>query len=326
MRIAVVGGGISSEHEVSLETAANVRQAVIALGWDPVSFTIDEHGCWLDDSDAPLGYSPARSLEVAIGRIRSCDVLFPALHGVGGEDGTIAALGQLCSLPTVGSPLAACAFAMDKAVTKLMAASVGVLTAPGWVVRSAEELPAPLPFPLVVKPVVGGSSHGLAYVKNTRELAAAVKAAQAFGELVLVEQYVAGREIDIAVFRNANGETIVSPPLEIERSEVFRTVDKYDGSAQFRVPAPLTEDQLSELASVARLVFATLGCDSLARCDFFLTQNGPGRWLLNEVNTTPGMTVESQVPRMFAAAGVSYVELIKALVQAALAASARENL
>lgn len=308
-RVAVVGGGANVEHDVSLASAAAAASA-LAPTHDVVRLTIGRDGRWsVDDVDLPV--------DEAVAVIAACDVLLPAVHGPHGEDGTLAALADVIGVACVGSGVGAGAIAMDKAVTKLVAAAAGVAVAAGRVVRGTGPALDGVPLPAVVKPVASGSSHGVRCVRTRDELTDAVEAALAIDRSALVEEVVVGREVDVAVLRRADGTTVTSPPLEIlHAGAVFDTTTKYDGSARFVVPAALADDEARALADAALAVTDALGCDGVARVDFFLTADGP---VLNEVNTMPGMTAHSQVPRMFAAAGLPYAELLADLVAGALA-------
>jgi D-alanine-D-alanine ligase len=165
---------------------------------------------------------------------------------------------------------------------------------------------------VVVKPVAAGSSLGVSLVRRGEDLAPALTAAFALDSGVLVEDVVVGREIDIAVLSRADGSRLVSPALEIVVDGVFDYEEKYGGHASVVVPAPLDETERKELEDAAVAVYDALGCGGVARVDFFVTDDGP---VLNEVNTMPGFTAESQVPKMFAAAGVAYPELLDLLVR-----------
>lgn len=303
-RVAVVGGGANVEHDVSLASAAAVR-AALASAHDVVELTVGRDGSWSSSGEA---LTFARAVEL----VATCDVLVPAVHGPHGEDGTLAALADLAGVACVGSGVRAGAVGMDKWVTKLVASAVGVAVADGRLVRSAAEACTDPRLPAVVKPVSSGSSHGVRRVDTVDELRAAVAAALELDDRVLVEEVVVGHEIDVAVLRRADGTTVVSPPLEIGHAgAVFDTSTKYDGSARFTVPAALEPADADALAAAALTVVDALGCDGVARVDFFLTDRGP---VLNEVNTMPGMTAHSQVPVMFAAAGLAYPELVAELV------------
>lgn len=307
--MAVVGGGANSEHEVSLASAAAVRDGLPAAAYDVVALTIERGGGWRDGDGRPLGAAGAVAL------ISTCDVVFPAIHGVGGEDGTIAALCALAEVPCVGSPAAAGATAMDKQLTKLVAASVGIRVAEGRVLTPADADDLGWAGPVVVKPLTAGSSQGVALVDRPEDLEQALKEAFLHDDRVLVEEVVVGREIDVAVLGCADGARVVPPPLEIVGPGIFDYATKYGGGADLRVPAEVTEAERDVLTDTAVRMYDALGCRGLARIDFFLTDDGP---VLLEVNTMPGLTEHSQAPRMFAAAGIPYAVLLDRMVREAL--------
>lgn len=309
-RVAVIGGGANCEHAVSLASAAAVAAALDPATYDVVRLTIDPHGTWLDAGGRPIGLSGAVCV------LRGCDVLVPVVHGPRGEDGTLAALGDLAGLRYVGSGVRAGALAMDKWTTKLVANAVGVATAPGVLLTRATADRYAWTHPVVVKPVAAGSSHGVALVADPADLAAAIAAALALDDRVLVEDVVIGREIDLAVLGRPDGSRLVAPTLEIVVDGLFDHDDKYGGGADFRIPALLDGTEQKALEDAAIAVYGALGCAGVARVDFFLTADGP---VLNEVNTMPGFTEQSQVPKMFAAAGISYPALLHLLVQDVLA-------
>jgi D-alanine-D-alanine ligase len=322
VRVAVIGGGTSCEHDVSTASAASVAaglRAVVGPGgpsYDVVGLHIGRDGRWQDDTGSALGGTPAAGLAAAVSRLAGCDVAFPAVHGPVGEDGTLAALLDLARLPYVGSGVRGGALGMDKWVTKLVAEALGVATAPGHVL-TGRRVRLPFAGPVVVKPVSAGSSHGVSLVDEVGALLPAVTAALALDDRVLVEQLVVGREVDVAVLRRPDGALLVGPPLEVvvDGGGIFDTARKYDGSADFRLPAEITDVERKELEEAAVALFGALGCDGVARFDFFLTDAGP---VLNEVNTMPGLTAASQVPLMFAAVGLTYAALLDELVRGAL--------
>ncbi|WP_372728712.1 D-alanine--D-alanine ligase [Nocardioides sp.] len=312
-RVAVIGGGQNCEHDVSLASAASVAAALDPASYDVVRLGIDRDGTWRDRCGRPVGLTGALHV------LRSCDVVMPIVHGPRGEDGTLAALCELAGLPYVGSGVGAGALAMDKWATKLVAEAVGVATAPGRLVTRAGRDAVLWTGPVVVKPVRAGSSHGVSLVRRPGELAPALEAAFTLDDRVLVEELVVGREIDLAVLTRPDGSRLVGPALEIVVDGVFDLDTKYDGSADFRLPAELDDVARKELEDAALAVYDALGCAGVARVDFFWTADGA---VLNEVNTMPGMTEQSQVPRMFAAAGVPYPALLGLLVEGALTAGA----
>jgi D-alanine-D-alanine ligase len=307
-RVAVVGGGANSEHDVSLASAAAVCAALPA-SYDVVPVTITRSGGWCDPDGRPLG------IDGAVDLLASCDVVFPALHGRGGEDGTLAALCTLAGLPYVGSPPATGATAMDKHLTKLVAASAGIAVAPSALLTTATIAHHRWTGPCVVKPVAAGSSQGVTLVRHPDDLGTALKEALAHDDRVLVEDVVRGREVDVAVLGTADGDRMVAPPLEIVGDGIFDYDTKYGGGADLRVPADVTGHERGLLADAAVRMYDALGCRGLARIDFFLTPAGP---VLLEVNTMPGLTEHSQAPRMFAAAGMPYPELLDRMVTDAL--------
>lgn len=312
-RVAIIGGGKNDEHDISLASAAAVTRAVRELRLDAVPLTIDRSGAWLDENGRAL--SASRAVEI----LTSCDLAFPTLHGVHGEDGTIAGFLDLIGVPHAGSPVTAGAWGMDKAVTKLIADSLGIRTARGLSLGAGDALPlslSELTAPFVVKPATGGSSNGVSVAHDVSEVATAVATARACGETVIIEEYVRGREVDIAVFRDRSGTLKLGATLEIgvTAGGVFDRAEKYDGGASFTVPAPLSPGEETTLRRAATLLYESLGCRGVARFDFFVT---PAAVILNEVNTAPGMTEQSQVPRMYAAQGLDYPALIAELLAAA---------
>ena len=309
-RVAVIGGGQSCEHEVSLASAAAVAGALASVGYDVVPLTIDPRGDWRDN-DRTVGLTGA--VEV----LRSCAVAIPVLHGPHGEDGTAAALLDLAGVPYVGSGVGAGALAMDKWATKLVANGLGLAVADGVLLTKVTAASYQFTHPVVVKPVAAGSSHGVSLVTSAEELDGALSAALALDHRVLVEDVVAGREVDLAVLGRPDGSRVVAPALEVVVDGIFGHGEKYDGSAEFRVPAALSDAEARQLEGAAVAMYDALGCAGVARVDFFVTDRGP---VLNEVNTMPGFTEQSQVPKMFAAAGTSYAELLDLLVRDALAA------
>ncbi len=307
-RVAVIGGGENCEHEVSLASAASVAAALDPTAYDVVPLTIGRDGTWRDRGQRPIGLSGAAQV------LRGCDVVFPVVHGPRGEDGALAALCELAGLPYVGSGIRPGALAMDKWVTKLVAGALGIATAPGQLVTAATAAHLRWTHPVVVKPVAAGSSQGVGLAATAEDLRPALDAALALDDRVLVEDVVAGREIDVAVLRCADGTLVAAPALEIVGDGIFDYDAKYGGQADLRVPAELDDVAAKSLEDAALAAYQALGCAGVARVDFFLTADGP---VLNEVNTMPGLTEHSQVPRMFAAAGMTYPALLDELVRGA---------
>ncbi|WP_152365499.1 D-alanine--D-alanine ligase family protein [Microlunatus speluncae] len=308
-RIAVIGGGQNCEHEVSLASAAAVADALTEAGYAVLRLSIDRRGGWRVEPGGAI------DLADAVRVLRRCEVAVPVVHGPHGEDGTLAALCELAGVRYVGSGVRAGALAMDKWATKLVAAELGIGTAPGVLLGPATAPAYRWIGPVVVKPVAAGSSRGVTLVTEPERLEPALAAAFALDDRVLVEDVIIGREIDLAVLGRPDGSRDVAPSLEIVADGLFDYATKYGGRADFRIPAGLSEAERKSLAEAAVAMFDGLGCAGVARIDFFLTEDGP---VLNEVNTMPGFTAESQVPKMFAAAGLSYPQLLSRLVEDAL--------
>ena len=310
-RVAVIGGGQSSEHDVSLASAASIAGALDPAAYDVVALTIERDGWWCRDGQR-------MTLPSAVAILRTCAAAVPALHGPHGEDGTLAALCDLAGVAYVGSGVGAGALAMDKWATKLVASGIGIGVAPGVLLSRVTAASYGFTHPVVVKPVAAGSSHGVSLVREAGDLELALKEAFDLDDRVLVEDLVEGREIDVAVLGRLDGSRLVAPALEIVVDGIFDYDTKYGGDADFRIPAALSDDERESLEVAAVAMYDALGCGGVARVDFFVTDAGP---VLNEVNTMPGFTEQSQVPKMFAAAGTTYAELLDLLVRDALAAA-----
>lgn len=308
MRVMVVGGGVSNEHEVSLASAAAVADA-LAGRHEVVRATIARDGSWTVDGGA-LAH-PA-----LVAALAEVDVVLPALHGVGGEDGTLQGFLTTLGVPFVGCGVEASAVCMRKDVTKAVLAAHGIATVEGRVVATEAEAAAAiaaLGAPVVVKPLADGSSVGLLVARTAMEVAAACAE-----QPMLVERYAGGMEVDVAVVE-LDGVARVGSPLEIVREPggVFDAAAKYGGEPPFVVPARLSAEIRARLEAESLRVFAALDCRGLARVDWFVDGD---RLVCNEVNTMPGMTRLSQVPRMLADAGVPFEDLVDGLVRGAVGA------
>ena len=275
----------------------------------------------------------------AIGRLTEVDVVFPVLHGAYGEDGTIQGLLEMSGLPYVGSGVFSSAASMDKEFTKKLLAAAGIAQGDHVVLRDAAGAICPDPdqldeaarerlgLPVFVKPSRAGSSIGITRVTDWAQFPEAVAAAAVHDRKVVVEAAVPGREIEIGVLaRPGGGLPEASLPAEIRLrpgTEWYDFDAKYlDDAVDFDVPAQLSAEQTAAVQEIARHAFLALDCAGLARVDFFLStdpETGADRWVVNEVNTMPGFTPISMYPRMWAASGVSYPELVDRLVATALA-------
>lgn len=311
VRVAVIGGGQNGEHDVSLASARAITLALSSSAtYVPVCLTITRDGTWVDERGCEL------SLGAVADALASCDVAFPAVHGARGEDGALATLCEWIGVPYVGSSPRAGAVGMDKWLTKLVANAVGVATAPASLVTRSSRTVLAWDGPVVVKPVSAGSSIGVSLVEEPSALASAIDLALEFDDRALVEKRIIGREVDVAVVEDRHGGRYVSPCLEITTQEgIFDNRSKYDGSARFVVPAPLGPGVRERIEQAAVTVFDALGCAGVARVDFFVTASDV---ILNEVNTMPGMTPASQLPRMLAAGGLDYFQVVDMMIRAAV--------
>ena len=339
VRVAIICGGKSSEHEISCISANGILDAIDRSKFEPVLIGITKSGKWLllpDDTtfitlNGALPTVPESGIEVSItsqglfsgGKNLAIDVAFPILHGTYGEDGTIQGLFEMIGLRYVGSGVLASAVSMDKSYAKPIFAAAGLKVAPGTVVTSTNfELPSNLNYPLFVKPARSGSSRGTTKVKQSSDLKAAVEAALAFDSKVIIEQAVDGKEIECAVLQS-EGKIIVSPVGEIVISSKYEFYDfqaKYlDDSMQLVFP-DLPAGVEERIQSAALTAFNAAGCEGLARVDFFYSTSGDV--VINEINTMPGFTPLSVYPKLIEKSGINYQGLITTLIQTAQTRSA----
>ena len=339
VRVAIICGGKSSEHQISCISANGILDAIDRSKFEPVLIGITKSGKWLllpDDTtfitlNGALPTVPESGIEVSItsqglfsgGKNLAIDVAFPILHGTYGEDGTIQGLFEMIGIRYVGSGVLASAVSMDKSYAKPIFAAAGLKVAPGTVVTSTNfELPSNLNYPLFVKPARSGSSRGTTKVKQSSDLKAAVEAALAFDSKVIIEQAVDGKEIECAVLQS-QGKTIVSPVGEIVISSKYEFYDfqaKYlDDSMQLIFP-DLPAGVEEKIQSAALTAFNAAGCEGLARVDFFYSTSGDV--LINEINTMPGFTPLSVYPKLIEKSGIDYQGLITTLIQTAQSRSA----
>ena len=339
VRVAIICGGKSSEHEISCISANGVLNAIDRSTFEPVLIGITKSGKWLllpeDTSfiiqNGALPTVPESGLEVSItsqglfsgGKNLAIDIAFPILHGPYGEDGTIQGLFEMIGLRYVGSGVLASAVSMDKSYAKPIFAAAGLKVALGTVVTSTSfDLPSNLKYPLFVKPARSGSSRGTTKVKQVSELKAAVESALAFDTKVIIEQAVAGKEIECAVLQS-EGETIVSPVGQIVVSSKYEFYDfqaKYlDDSMQLVFPE-LPAGVEDKIQAAALIAFNAAGCEGLARVDFFYSDSG--EVVINEINTMPGFTPLSVYPKLIEKSGINYQQLITKLIKSAQTRSA----
>ena len=350
LRIMLLFGGQSGEHDVSRVSAVAVARALDPVRYDVVPVAITREGRWLladrarvaletgqfpaafevdgppvrlAEKRAGLGSSVVR-LESQGGLLGAVDVAFPLLHGPYGEDGTVQGLLELAGLPYVGSGVVGSAVGMDKVMMKRAFTACGLATPRSVALREdgvtkteLDRCEDTLGYPCFVKPANLGSSIGVSKAADRPALEEAVEVALRFDEWILVEEGITGREIEVAVLGDRPPEA--SLPGEIVPGADFYTYeDKYlDDSAELRAPADLAAEGTAEIRRLAVAAFEACRCEAMARVDFFLEDPGRG-FLVNEVNTIPGFTPISMYPRLWEVTGVPYPELLDRLVALAL--------
>ncbi|MDQ7794078.1 MAG: D-alanine--D-alanine ligase family protein [bacterium] len=346
LRVGVIFGGRSGEHEVSLISARSILRALDPSRFEAVPIAITREGRWLLAGDAlkalEAGSTDLRGQPVALlgdpacqglvplegrGIAQQLDVVFPVLHGPHGEDGTIQGLLELANLPYVGAGVLGSALGMDKAVQKALLDHRGIPVADYIVVRDSVWRSAPDPlldavaarmgYPCFVKPANLGSSIGITKVKAPEALPAAIELAFRYDRKALVEEAVAGREIEVSVLGNEEPEASVCGEILPSR-EFYDYQAKYvDNSSRLIIPADLPPEVSQEVRRLAVASFLALEASGMARVDF-LVALGPRRIIVNELNTIPGFTPISMYPKLWEASGVAYPELITRLIELAL--------
>ncbi|WP_327401094.1 D-alanine--(R)-lactate ligase [Streptomyces sp. NBC_01288] len=341
-KIAVLFGGCSEEHPVSVKSAQEIARNLDTEKYEPFYVGITKSGAWkLCDGPGEdwengrcrtAALSPDRSVRGLLvleqGRYETIglDVVLPVLHGTLGEDGAIQGLLELSGIPYVGCDVPSSALCMDKSLAYVVAGSAGTATPNFWTVTGEEDDidPDRLTYPVFVKPARSGSSFGVGKVSRKEELPGAVDTARQYDTKVLIEEAVIGSEIGCAVLGNEL-DLVVGELDHIALSHGFFRIHQEDkpetGSenATAVVPADIPAESRTRVQETAKAVYRALGCRGLARVDMFLTEDG--EVVLNEVNTLPGMTSYSRYPRMMEAAGIPLAEVIDRLVSSALAAA-----
>lgn len=348
LSLAVIFGGVSSEHEVSrmsvtsiLENLSNERYEVHMVGitkegrWLLYTGPVEDilSGAWEQGPVTPAFLSPDPSVHglVALrdGKAETIhvDVIFPALHGKNGEDGTIQGLFQLSGIPYVGCDTESSAICMDKAVTHSLLSSADIEQAHYlWFYADRfdaapdtikNKIQARLDFPVFVKPASAGSSVGVSKVERFEDLDQAIRKAAREDKKVVVEEGITGQEVEVAVLGNRDCDA--SLVGEIGASAQFYDYDdKYiNGTSQLYIPARIPQEVSEKIRQTAVRAYRLLGCSGLARVDFFVTA-GDNRVILNEINTLPGFTSISMYPKLWMAMGLSYGELLDKLIELAL--------
>jgi D-alanine-D-alanine ligase len=333
LRVAVLFGGRSGEHEVSIRSAASVIGALDRSRYTVIPAAIDKRGLWLSPADS-AALLPAESrkdlstgqelrIDPQPGRSVGADVVFTVLHGTFGEDGTVQGLLELADIAYVGSGVLGSSCGMDKDVMKRLFRESG-LPAVDHIALLRHEIDLhwrePVErfgYPLFVKPANLGSSVGISKANNEAELREALRQAAQYDRKLVVEPGIDGREIEVAVLGNDQPEASIAGEI-IPTSGFYSYDSKYlDDSAKLEIPAQLAPAQLAEVQQIAVKAFQAVNCRGLARVDFFLERQ-TGRFLLNEVNTMPGFTSISMYPKMWEASGIPYTRLVDRLIELAL--------
>ncbi len=352
-RIAIVFGGRSTEHAVSAVSAGSILAALDSDEYDVVPVGITREGRWVLTNGDPqsLAIQGRQMPEITAGSgdtvvlpgdptsgglvvldpadgaraLGDVDVVFPALHGTYGEDGTIQGLLEMAGVPYVGSNVFASAAAMDKEFTKKLAAAEGIPVGPYTVLRAGANLSADekerLGLPLFVKPARAGSSYGITKVKAWDDLEDAIGVARAIDPKVLVEAAIIGREIECGVLESEAGgapeASLLAEVRVVKDHEFYDFEAKYlDDSCEYDIPANLPDRVTKRVQEYACRTFSALDCAGLARVDFFITPELDV--YLNEINTMPGFTSTSMFPRMWSATGLEYPKLVSRLIRTAL--------
>jgi D-alanine-D-alanine ligase len=310
LRVAVIYGGRSGEHEVSVRSARAILDRMDPEKYEKIEYFIDKEGKWLPK---PILPDPSAHPEI--------DVVFPVLHGTFGEDGTVQGLLELAGLPYVGAGVLGSSVSMDKELMKRVCAERMLPVVDYVTVRRGQADPAAickrLGLPVFVKPANLGSSVGISKAHSPEELEQALALAAEYDRKVIVERAILGRELECAVLGNDQPEA--SLPCEIFPSREFYDYDdKYLlDQAQTQVPADLTPAKTDELRRLAVQCFQAVECEGMARVDFFL-EAGTDRLYINEINTIPGFTSISMYPKMWEQSGVGFSALIDRLIDLAL--------
>jgi D-alanine-D-alanine ligase len=325
LRVAVLAGGRSSEHEISLASARSVLESLDPDRYDVVTVAIGRDGRWeLGSGDGSVAETlpvPAANAPATLGAV---DVVLPILHGPFGEDGTVQGLLELAGVAYVGAGVAASALCMDKDLFKKVLRDSGIAVARHVALRNGDAIDNPFGYPCFVKPARLGSSVGITKVHDTDELAPAVELAFRHDEKVLIEEFLDGIEVEVGVL--GNREPLASLPGQIVPlgHEWYDFASKYEeGGMDLVIPPDLPDEVIEEVQRVAAEAFRVTECEGMARVDCFVV--GDNRVVVNELNTIPGFTSTSVYAKLFDASGVAYPELLRRLIELALERQERRS-
>ncbi len=327
IRVAVLAGGRSSEHEISLASARSVLEALDPERYEAVTVAIGRDGTWelgpgqraLPAAQVP-GKTPAETLPIPTNgsvpaTLGGVDVVLPLLHGPFGEDGTVQGLLELADVPYVGAGVAASALCMDKDLFKKVMRDSGIPVARHLALRLGDDVANPFGYPVFVKPARLGSSVGITKVHDESQLAPAVELARRHDEKVLVEEFVRGMEVECGVLGNRVPPPIASLPGRIDTlgHEWYDFASKYDeGGMDLVIPPELPAATIERVQQLSVDSFIASECEGMARVDFFVREGG--EVVVNELNTIPGFTPTSVYAKLFEASGIPYAELLDRLV------------
>jgi D-alanine---(R)-lactate ligase len=343
LKVAIIFGGSSEEHPISVKSAQEVARHLDIAKYEPFYVGITTSGAWklCDGPDAdwenggcrPAMLSPDRSVRGLLvleqGRYEAIglDVVLPVLHGKLGEDGAMQGLLELSGIPYAGCDVQSSALCMDKSLAYLVARAAGIATPTFWTVTANEIVdPDQLTYPVFVKPARSGSSFGVSKVSRKEDLLSAVATARKYDTKMLIEEPVVGSEVGCAILGN-DQDLLAGEVDQIALSHGFFRIHQEDepesgsDNATVTVPADISEESRSLVQETAKVIYRALGCRGLSRVDMFLKEDG--QVVLNEVNTLPGMTSYSRYPRMMAAAGLPFGEVIDRTVSLALTGNGR---
>lgn len=328
LRVAVLAGGRSSEHEISLASARSVLAALDPERYETTTIAIGRDGRWeLEAASDTVALSPAGGVSETLPvladssparALGAVDVVIPVLHGPFGEDGTVQGLLELAGVPYVGAGVAASALCMDKDLFKAVLRDRGIPVARNVTLRLGDEIENPFGFPVFVKPARLGSSVGITKAHDEAELVEAVALARRHDEKVLVEELLDGVEVECGVLGNLRPAPIASVVGEIvPHAEWYDYAAKYDeGGSDIVVPARIPDETAARVQELAVESFVATECEGMARVDFFVRESG--EVVVNELNTIPGFTATSVYARLFEASGIPYAELLDRLIRLAL--------
>ncbi|WP_430788881.1 D-alanine--D-alanine ligase [Virgibacillus flavescens] len=348
IKVGIIFGGKSAEHEVSLQSAKNIVDAIDKEKYEVVLVGIDKQGKWhindqtsylineenpkliqLNKSNENVAIVPGETNHQLINvskemNIDQLDVIFPIVHGTLGEDGSMQGMLRIANLPFVGTSVLGSAVCMDKDIAKRLLKEAGINVAKGLAFSRAkknninfEDAKNKLGVPMFIKPANQGSSVGVSRVSTKEEFDKAIQAAFDYDHKVIIEENIVGREIEVAVLGNDNPQASV-PGEILPQTDFYSYESKYidESGAKLAIPAELSDEMVEKMQTAAVHVFQTLECEGLARVDFFLKENG--EIYVNEVNTLPGFTRISMYPKLWEISGISYPKLINKLVELAM--------